>query len=135
MAVAMVTATTMAGGGGGGDTTTAAAEGSLTKWPGGTPRRCLGGGCGCMMTVIVATTTAAVTVDEIAIGADGGRLGGQDRLEIHRSLDGTKSGREGVTACCHAATRSTGSAVIGVVAETSGKAASIGFVPSLRVIG
>jgi hypothetical protein len=33
------------------------AEGSLTKRPGGTPRRCLGGGC--IMTVIVTTTTAA----------------------------------------------------------------------------
>ena len=69
-----------------------------------------------MMMVIVATTTAAVTVDEIAIGADGGRLGGRDRVEIHRSLDRTESGREGVTACRHAATRSTGSAIIGVVA-------------------
>ena len=68
-------------------------------------------------------------VDEIAIGADGIRLGGRDRLEIHRSLDGTtKSGREGIAACRHATTRSTGSALIDVVAETSGKAASIGFI-------
>ena len=68
-------------------------------------------------------------VDEIAIGADGSHLGGWERLEIHRSLDGTtKSGREGVAACRHATTRSTGSAVIDVVAETSGKAASIGFI-------
>jgi hypothetical protein len=37
--------------GSGGDTTTAAAEGSLTKRPGGTPRRCLGGNC--TMTEIV----------------------------------------------------------------------------------
>ena len=74
-------------------------------------------------------------VDEIAIGADGIRLGGRDRLEIHRSLDGTtKSGREGVAACRHATTRSTGSAVIGVVAETSGKAASIGFIFVFEVI-
>jgi hypothetical protein len=74
-------------------------------------------------------------VDEIAIGAVGSRLGSRDRLEIHRSLDGTtKSGREGVAACRHATTRSTGSAIIGVVAETSGKAASIGFIFVFEVI-
>ncbi len=39
MVVATETAMTTAGGGG--DTTTAAAEVSLTKRPGGTPRRCL----------------------------------------------------------------------------------------------
>ena len=63
------------------------------------------------------------------MGADGSRLGGRDRLEIHRSLDrATKSRREGVVACRHATTRSTGSAVIGLIAETSGKAASIGYI-------
>ena len=51
MAVVTETETTTAGGGD--DTTTAAAEGSLTKRPGGMPRRCLG--CGCMMMVIVVT--------------------------------------------------------------------------------
>jgi len=39
MALATETAMMMAGGGG--DMTTAAVEGSLTKRPGGTPRRCL----------------------------------------------------------------------------------------------
>ena len=51
MAVATETSTMTAGGGG--DTTTASVEGSLTKRPGGTPRRCLGGDC---------TMTAAMAV-------------------------------------------------------------------------
>jgi hypothetical protein len=48
--MAVATETAMLKAGGGGNTTTAAAEGSFTKRPGGTPHRCLGGGC--MMTVI-----------------------------------------------------------------------------------
>jgi len=62
MPMAMETATMMAGGNG--KTTTAAAEGSLTKLPWGTPRRCLGGNC--TMTAIVATTMAVVTVTAAA---------------------------------------------------------------------
>ena len=51
--MAVVTETVTTNAGGGGDTTTAAAEGSLTKRPGGTPRRCLG------VTVTAAATTPA----------------------------------------------------------------------------
>ena len=72
------------------------------------------------MKVIVAMTTVAVTVDEIAIGADGGRLGGRDRLEIHRSLDSTESLRRDSTACRHATTRSTSRAVTRVATSTTG---------------
>ncbi len=62
MAVATEAATTTVGGDG--DITMVVAEGSLTKRPGGTPRRCLGGGC--TMTVIVATMTAELTVTAAA---------------------------------------------------------------------
>ena len=59
-------------------------------------------------------------IDEIPIRADGGRLGGWDGLEIHRSLDGSESLRKDSTACCHGTTRSTSRAIASVATGTTG---------------
>jgi len=87
--------------GGGGDTTMAVAEGSLTKRPGGTPRRCLGGDC--TMTAIVVTKMAVVTVTAAATTMDVNNIeednNKDDNIDDNEGEDDQRPGDDGFYRC------------------------------------